>query len=74
MTTKEKQNALVRVGLWHGTTWESHEVSTYQEAMALISSRHRNKHDPSFEEIATGKPLYDDGNGLRDVYDDVYVV
>lgn len=64
---------LVRVVYWAGTTQCEAEVSNYAEAMKIVSKYHRNKFDPAFYEIATGKRLYDDGNGLASE-DLVYVV
>lgn len=55
---------LVKVVYWAGTTQREREVSSYAEAMELIDREHRNAYDPRFYEIATGKQLFDDGNGL----------
>lgn len=55
---------LVKVVYWAGTTQREAEVSSYSEAMALIEREHRNAYDPAFYELATGKKLFDDGNGL----------
>lgn len=65
---------MVRVTYWAGTTQRTVEVSSYREAMAVITKYHRNSHAPTFEEVSTGRQLFDDGNGL--CYEDrsVYVV
>ena len=61
MATKKK---LVRVVYWMGPTQYESQVSDYKEAMKLVSDNHRNKFDPCYYEIATGKELWDDGHGL----------
>ncbi len=65
---------LVRVVYWNGTTQNEKEVSTYQEAMKIVSSEHRNARGPAFYEIATGRELHDDGSGLRAEGANYYVV
>lgn len=69
-----EQAKLVRVTYWAGTTQQTTDVSSYKEAMRVIDKYHRNAFSPTFEEIATGRELFDDGTGL--CYEDrsAYVV
>lgn len=64
---------LVKVVYWVGTRQVEAEAADYAEAMEL-AGRNQNAFDPTFYEIATGKQLHDDGNGLRGADDSVYVV
>lgn len=65
---------LVKVVYWAGTTQREKEVSSYREAMDLIDREHRNAHDPAFYEIATGRELFEDDNGLCVEDQSYYVV
>ena len=65
--------ATVRVVYWFGETQVEGKASTYAEATAL-AERNRNAHPPRYYDSATGKQLYDDGNGLRGEDDDTYTV
>ena len=67
-------HATVRVHYWAGTTQQTADVSSYREAMRVVDERHRNAYDPTFEEIATGRQLHDDGNGLCYEDQSIYVV
>lgn len=70
----KKLKKTVRVIYWAGTTQQTAEVSSYREAMRVVDKFHRNSYSPRFEEISTGKELYDDGNGLCYEDQSCYVV
>jgi hypothetical protein len=65
--------ATVRVVYWEGATQVEAEASTYAEAITL-AAKNRNAYPPRYYDSATGKQLYDDGNGLRGEDDDTYTV
>lgn len=62
MSTTETAK-LVKVAYWQGTTQREGLAADYAEAMNL-ASQNQNAYDPTFWEIATGRQLFDDGNGL----------
>lgn len=70
--TATKRRPNIRVVYWDGPNQTSRECNTYRQSLA-IAQRNSNSHDAKFFEIATGKQLHDDGNGLRYADAAVYV-
>lgn len=73
MMTDSQSKKLVRVVYWAGTSQREELAGTYQEAME-IAAKNNNKFAPAFWEIATGRALWDDGNGLLDEDGRGYIV